>query len=92
MKTWKPSSSGWRRGIDDAASRRPLDTLAVVSLTATAVATIGEAKAFGSGCESAAFVGLVPGQSGTGGRVKLLGVSKRGDVCLCTLLIKGRAS
>jgi transposase len=37
----------------------------------------------------AAFVGLVPRQSGTGGRVKLLGISKRGDRYLRTLLIHG---
>lgn len=59
-------------------------------LTATAaVATMGEAGAFKSGREFAAFLGLVPRQSGTGGRVKLLGMSKRGDVYLRTLLIHG---
>lgn len=42
-----------------------------------------------SGREFAAFLGLVPRQSGTGGRVKLLGISKRGDVYLRTLLIHG---
>jgi transposase len=48
-------------------------------LTATAlVATMGEANSFKSGREFAAFVGLVPRQSGTGGKVKLLGISKRG--------------
>ena len=34
-------------------------------------------------------MGLVPRQSGTGGRVKLLGISKRGDNYLRTLLIHG---
>ena len=59
-------------------------------LTATAlVATIGDGKAFKSGREFAAYLGLVPRQSGTGGRVKLLGISKRGDVYLRTLLIHG---
>ena len=53
-------------------------------LTATAVvATIGDAKSFRSGREFAAFLGLVPRQSGTGGRVKLLGIrSDRGEVSL----------
>ena len=37
----------------------------------------------------AAFLGLVPRQSGTGGRVRLLGISKRGDPYLRTLLIHG---
>jgi transposase len=59
-------------------------------LTATAaVATMGDARNFRSGREFAAFLGLVPRQSGTGGRVKLLGISKRGDRYLRTLLIHG---
>jgi len=62
-------------------------------LTATAaVATIGDARAFKSAREFAAFLGLVPRQSGTGGRVKLFGISKRGDVYLRTLLIHGARS
>jgi transposase len=59
-------------------------------LSATAiVATVGDARTFRSGREFAAFLGLVPRQSGTGGRVKLLGISKRGDPYLRTLLIHG---
>lgn len=59
-------------------------------LSATAVvATIGDARTFRSGREFAAFLGLVPRQCGTGGRVKLLGISKRGDPYLRTLLIHG---
>jgi transposase len=59
-------------------------------LTATAVvATVGDARTFRSGREFAAFLGLVPRQSGTGGRVRLLGISKRGDPYLRTLLIHG---
>jgi transposase len=59
-------------------------------LTATAlVATMGEPRTFKSGREFAAFLGLVPRQSGTGGKVRLLGISKRGDTYLRTLLIHG---
>jgi transposase len=62
-------------------------------LTATAaVATMGRANAFKSGREFAAWLGLVPGQTGTGGRVRLLGISKRGDSYLRTLLIHGARS
>jgi transposase len=62
-------------------------------LTATAaVATMGNAKTFKSGREFAAWLGLVPGQVGTGGKVKLLGISKRGDAYLRTLLIHGARS
>jgi transposase len=62
-------------------------------LTATAaVATMGDAKVFKSGREFAAWLGLVPAQTGSGGRVKLLGISKRGDTYLRTLLIHGARS
>jgi transposase len=62
-------------------------------LTATAlVATVADAKTFRSGREFAAFLGLVPRQSGSGGRVQLLGISKRGDPYLRTLLIHGARS
>jgi transposase len=59
-------------------------------LTATAaVAAMGDAKAFRSGREFAAWIGLIPGQTGSGGKVRLLGISKRGDTYLRTLLIHG---
>ncbi|NTV94741.1 MAG: IS110 family transposase [Thiobacillus sp.] len=59
-------------------------------LTSTAaVASIGDAHTFKSGREFAAWVGLVPRQRGTGGRVRQLGISKRGDVYLRTLLMHG---
>ena len=59
-------------------------------LTATAaVAAMGDAKAFRSGREFAAWIGLIPGQTGSGGKVRLLGMSKRGDTYLRTLLIHG---
>ncbi|WP_168787984.1 IS110 family transposase [Paraburkholderia aromaticivorans] len=62
-------------------------------LTATAaVATMGDAKAFRSGREFAAWIGLVPKQTGSGGKVSLLGISKRGDTYLRTLLIHGARS
>jgi transposase len=62
-------------------------------LTATAaVATMGDPKAFRSGREFAAWLGLVPAQVGTGGHTKLLGISKRGDTYLRTLLIHGARS
>lgn len=62
-------------------------------LTATAaVAAMGDAKAFRNGREFAAWVGLVPKQTGSGGKVNLHGISKRGDTYLRTLLIHGARS
>ena len=49
-------------------------------LTATAaIATMGEASAFKSGREFCAWLGLVPSQTGTGGKVRLGNITKRGD-------------
>jgi transposase len=62
-------------------------------LTATAtVATMGDAKAFRSGREFAPWLGLVPKQIGTGGKIQLLGISRRGDTYVRTLLIHGARS
>ena len=81
----------WLKGSE--ACTRIAEIPGVGLLTATAaVATMGDAKAFKSGREFAAFVGLVPRQTGTGGRTKLLGISKRGDTYLRTLLIHGARS
>jgi len=75
---------------EDKSVRRLMEIPGVGLLTSTAAtATLGDAKAFRNGREFAAFLGLVPRQSGTGGKVKLLGISKRGDVYLRTLLIHG---
>jgi transposase len=81
----------WRK--QDESCRRIAEIPGVGMLTATAaVATMGNAKAFKSGREFAAWLGLVPAQSGTGGRTRLLGISKRGDTYLRTLLIHGARS
>ena len=54
-----------------------------------AVATMGDPHHFKSGREFCAWLGLVPRQEGTGGQVKLLGISKRGDKYVRTLLVHG---
>jgi transposase len=59
-------------------------------ITATAlVAAVGDGKSFKNGREFAAWIGLVPRQRSSGGRSRLLGISKRGDRYLRTLLIHG---
>jgi transposase len=62
-------------------------------LTATAlVATVADARTFKNGRQMAAWLGLVPRQSSSGGKPKLLGISKRGDSYLRTLLVHGARS
>lgn len=62
--------------------------------TATAmVAYVGDPKRFKNGRQLAASLGLVPRQVSTGGKTRLLGISKRGDSYLRSLLVHGaRAS
>ncbi|MGX9867184.1 IS110 family RNA-guided transposase [Enterobacter mori] len=73
--------------------KRLMDIPGVGPLIATAaMATMGETSAFKSGREFAAYVGLVPKQTGSGGRIRLLGISKRGDTYLRTLFIHGARS
>jgi len=72
------------------ACRRVMSIPGIGPLTATAlVAAAGDARAFRSGREMAAWLGLVPRQHSTGGKPRLLGMSKRGDAYLRKLLIHG---
>lgn len=62
-------------------------------VTATAiVAAIGDPKAFKNGRHFSAFLGLVPGQSSSGNKQRLLGISRRGDTYIRTLLVHGGRS
>lgn len=78
----------WQRRETECQRIAAIPGVGLLSATAV-VATVGDARSFRSGREFAAFLGLVPRQSGTGGRIKLLGISKRGDPYLRTLLIHG---
>lgn len=80
--------AAWKKADTSASKLTEIPGIGLLTATAT-VATIGDARMFASGRQFAAFLGLVPRQRGTGGRVKLLGISKRGDGYLRTLLIHG---
>jgi transposase len=60
-----------------------------VMIASALIAAIGKAEAFEHGRDLAAWLGLVPRQSTTGGKPKLLGISKRGNKYLRKLLIHG---
>ncbi len=53
------------------------------------MATVGDAREFKNGRQLAAWMGLVPKQHSSGGKQNLLGISKRGDTYLRTLMIHG---
>lgn len=81
IKTWHRSSES---------SRRLEKVPGVGPLTASALAaTLGNARNFDNGRQLAAWLGLVPRQHSSGGKPTLLGMSKRGDAYLRTLLIHG---
>lgn len=81
IKTWHQ---------ENAASIRLATIPGIGPLTASALtATVGNATDFKSGRQLAAWLGLVPRQHSTGGKTNLLGISKRGDTYLRTLLIHG---
>ena len=59
-------------------------------LAATAlVAAVGDFSTFKSGRQFASWLGLTPRQVGTGGKTRQLGISKRGESYLRTLLVAG---
>ncbi len=78
----------WHKGSD--LSRRLVEVPGIGPITASAIAaTVGDAKSFDNGRQLAAWMGLVPRQDSSGGKNVLLGIGKRGDTYLRTLLIHG---
>ena len=76
---------------------RPCQKLACVEgvgpLIATAMAAaVGDANAFKNGRQLAAWLGLTPRQHSSGGKPRLLGISKRGNAYLRMLLIHAARS
>jgi transposase len=78
----------WHRSSE--VSRR-LETIPGIGpITASAlVASAGDPRNFKSARQFAAWIGLVPHQNSSGGKTRLLGISKRGNVYLRTLLVHG---
>ena len=74
----------------DVTARRLSTIPGIGALNATAlVAAVGNARSFARARDLAAWLGLVPRQATTGGRPRLLGITKRGNKYLRTLLIHG---
>jgi transposase len=78
----------WHR--ENEVSRKLAEIPGLGPITASAiVATVGDAREFKNGRQLAAWMGLVPRQHSSGGKQNLLGISKRGDTYLRTLMIHG---
>lgn len=81
------------RAQESESARRLMAVEGVGPVTATAVvATVGDAHEFSTGRQFAAWLGLTPRQSSSGGKTRLGGISKRGNVYLRTLLVHGARS
>lgn len=81
----------WHRANET--SRRLADIPGIGPITASAlIASIGDVRHFKNGRQLAAWLGLVPRQHSSGGKSVLLGMSKRGDIYLRTLLVHGARS
>jgi transposase len=78
----------WMRSNPQARALEAIQGVGPLTATA-AVAVMGSPQAFRSGRAFAASLGLVPRQNGTGGKVRLGGISKRGDPYLRQLFIHG---
>ena len=82
-----------RQARDDEGCRRLTEAPGIGPVIATAmVATVGNARLFSSGRSFAAWLGLTPRQHATGGKERLLGISKRGDGYLRRQLMHGARS
>lgn len=81
------------RARSDADARRLATIPGIGVLNATAlVAAVGNAQTFAHGRDLAAWLGLVPRQITTGGKPRLVGITKRGNKYLRKLLIHGARS
>lgn len=79
------------RGDADARRLRTIPGIGVLNATAL-VAAVGNAQTFARGRDLAAWLGLVPRQVTTGGKPRLVGITKRGNKYLRKLIIHGARS
>jgi transposase len=71
-------------------AKRLMQLRGVGPIIATAMlATVGDARQFRNGRQMSASLGLTPKQFSSGGKERMLGISKRGDAYLRSLLIHG---
>ncbi len=99
FNSYDNQAQGYEKNIEQQARQHPMgDALmrmpGIGPITASAlIGTIGDVSCFKNGRELAAWLGLVPKQYSSGNKIRLGGISKRGDRYLRSLLIHGaRAS
>jgi transposase len=70
----------WHRGSELSRKLEKIPGIGPLGASAL-VASIADANSFENGRQLSAWLGLVPRQDSSGGKPKLLGISKRGDPC-----------
>lgn len=88
VKVYEDQLRAVLKGTDSARRLEQLPGIGVMGATALA-ATLGDGQGWRNAREFAASLGLVPRHSGSGGKVSMGGISKRGDPYLRTLLTNG---
>jgi transposase len=91
VKELEAQIKAWHQGSELSCKLEKIPGIGPLSASAL-VASIADARSFKNGRQVAAWLGLVPKQDSSGGKPKLLGMSKRGDTYLRTLLIHGARS
>lgn len=88
IETLQAQIKSWHQSNE--VSQRLASIPGIGLLTATALAaTIGDVENFRNGRQLSAYLGLVPKQHSSGGKDRLLGISKRGDGYVRCLLVHG---
>ena len=88
IKAYDDELAALTRNDDQARMLATIPGIGVINATAL-VAAVGDASAFAKGRDLAAWLGLTPRQHSTGGKTRLLGISKRGNSYLRVQLIHG---
>ena len=88
---WIARSLTWHKPIRMRVRLQQLRGVGPVVATAL-IAAVGDAKQFANGRQMAASLGLTPRQHSSGGKDRLLGISKRGDAYVRGLLVHGARS
>ncbi|SAK96253.1 transposase [Caballeronia arationis] len=91
LKELEAQIQAWHRENEASCTLAKVPGIGPITASAL-IASIGDATSFTNGRQLAAWLGLVPQQNSGGGKNVLLGISKRGDSYLRTLLIHGARS
>jgi transposase len=91
VKDFEKQIIAWHRSSDLSRKLEAIPGIGPLAASAL-VASIADPHSFDNGRQVSAWLGLVPRQYSSGGKPTLLGISKRGDAYLRTLLIHGARS